>query len=149
MRSRKIKFILAITSALFFILALFSQAVVAEVVQAEQVAQAGGQMKMEGSKGQGGMMGQGMMGKGMMMMGKKMMARHQEIKKLVDQLTESLTAMEGENDLATIKKELAADRALLHQLQSTLGQGRNMMGQMMGHMKEHMKTCPMKKSETK
>ena len=95
------------------------------------------------------MMGQGMMGKGMMMMGKKMMARHQEIKKLVDQLTESLTAMEGENDLATIKKELAADRALLHQLQSTLGQGRNMMGQMMGHMKEHMKTCPMKKSETK
>ncbi len=42
----------------------FSQAVVAEVIQAEQVAQAGGQMKMEGSKGQGGMMGQGM-GQGM------------------------------------------------------------------------------------
>lgn len=107
-------------------------------------AQAKSQMTM----GQG-MMGQGMMGGQGMMMGKNMMMHQQQAKKLVAQLTKSFAAMEGENDLAAIKKELAADRALLHQLQSTLDQGRNMMGKMMGPMMEHMKTCPMRKSGTK
>ena len=70
------------------------------------------------------------------MMGKGMMSRHQEMKQLVDQLLQSLSALEGEEDPAALKKKLVEHRALLEELQGKLKQ----CSQMMQNMMEHMKT---------
>ena len=71
----------------------------------------------------------GMQDKGMQ--GMAMMSRHQEMSKLVDQVTSDLAALQNENDLDTIKKKLAADHSLLEQLQNHMHpQGMKMMDHM-------------------
>ncbi len=79
------------------------------------------------------------------MMGKQMMERHHQMQKLVDRLQADLKALENENDLTAIKKQLAEGRALVEQLQANLQQRHEMMQQMM----EHMQNCPMVKSVQK
>lgn len=77
-------------------------------------------------------------GKGMMsgeMMGQSMMSTHQEMSKLVDQVTADLAALQNEKDLGTIKKKLGADHSLLEQLQTHMQQQKGMMGPMMDRMK--------------
>ena len=74
-----------------------------------------------------------------------MMAHHQEIEKLVNQLTQSLAALENEKDPAVLRSKLAEDRVLLEQFQAKLRQGREMMQ----GMADHMKTCPMMESGQK
>jgi len=77
-------------------------------------------------------------GKGMMsgeMMGQSMMSKHQEMSKLVDQVTADLAALQNEKDLGTMKKKLAADHSLLEQLQTHMQQEKGMMGPMMDRMK--------------
>jgi hypothetical protein len=79
-----------------------------------------------------------MQGKGMMsgaMMGQAMMSGHQEMSKLVDQVTADLAALQNENDLATIKTKLAADQSLLEQFQNHMQHQRAMIGPMMERMK--------------
>jgi len=74
-----------------------------------------------------------MQGKGMMsgaMMGQAMMSGHQEMSKLVDQVTADLAALQNEKDLATIKTKLAADQSLLEQLHGHMQSQRAMMERM-------------------
>ncbi len=68
------------------------------------------------------------------MMG-SMMSKHQEMSKLVDQVTADLAVLQGEKDLAIIKKKLAADQTLLEQLKTHMQQQQGMMGSMMERMK--------------
>ncbi len=63
----------------------------------------------------------------------QMMTQHQEMGKLIDQLTKDFAALENEKDPVLLKKKLAAERALLKQLQSKFQQN----SEMMGHMTEH------------
>lgn len=72
------------------------------------------------------------------------MAHHAEMK-LLDDLSESLAALEAEKDPAVMKKKLAEHRVLIEQLQSKMKECSEMMGQ----MSEHMEKCPMMRSERK
>lgn len=86
-------------------------------------------MQDKGMPGMGQGMGQNM----------GMMSSHQEMSKLVDQVTSDLAALQTENDLDTIKKKLAADHSLLEQLQNHMQhpQGMTMTDRM--KMMDHMK----------
>lgn len=74
-----------------------------------------------------------------------MMARHAEMTKLLDELSESLTALEAEKDPAIMKKKLAEHRVLIEQLQSKM----KGCSEMMQQMNDHMEKCPMMRSERK
>ncbi len=79
-----------------------------------------------------------MKGKGMMQgdgAGKSMMAKHQEMAKLIHQVTVDLAALQKEGDLATLKHKLAADQILLEQVRDNMKQQQAAMGQMMGAAK--------------
>lgn len=74
-----------------------------------------------------------------------MMARHAEMAKLVDELSQSLAALETEKDPAIMKKKLAEHRVLIEQLQSKMKECSGMMQK----MSDHMEKCPMMRSERK
>jgi hypothetical protein len=102
-------------------LALFSGLILAQQTNPRQ--DKSGQMRR-------GMMGGGMMG--------PMMAQHQELSQLMNQMLQSMTAINSEKDPARLKALLAEHAALLDQMRSKMvGQG-NMMQNMAGQMKN----CP-------
>lgn len=74
-----------------------------------------------------------------------MMAHHAEMTKLLDELSESLTALEAEKDPAIMKKKLAEHRVLIERMQNRMKECSEMMQQMSGHMEK----CPMMRSERK
>jgi hemerythrin-like domain-containing protein len=85
-----------------------------------------------------GMMGEGMMGQGMMSqaaMGHRMMAHHQEMRKLMGQLMQNMTAMENEKDPAALQKLMAEHRTLLEQMHGEMMQQGKVMS-------DFMKNCP-------
>ena len=84
------------------------------------------------------MQGKQMQGNQMMtgeMMGQSMMSMHQEMSRVLAQVTSDLAALQDEENPALIKKHLAADHALLDQLRTQMQQQRGAMDQMMDQMK--------------
>lgn len=72
-------------------------------------------------------------------MGEQMMAHHQKMQTLMDQMMQSMAAMEGAKDMTAMKSLMAQHRALLAQMHEEMMQQDRMMPQ----MADHMKTCPM------
>jgi hypothetical protein len=83
-----------------------------------------------------GPMGRGMMGAGMMM--GQMITRHQEMSQLMNEMMQSMAAINNEKDPGKLKALLAEHAALLDQMRmGMMGQGK-----MMQNMAGQMKNCP-------
>jgi hypothetical protein len=63
-------------------------------------------------------------------MGTGMMAQHDEMAKLIDQVSESAAALEKEKDPAVLKKKVAEHAALVKKLQAKFQEHSRMMQQM-------------------
>jgi CRISPR/Cas system endoribonuclease Cas6 (RAMP superfamily) len=81
-----------------------------------------------------GMTKDGMMKKGDQAEEKSMMAKHEEMAKLVDQVTTDLAALQKETNLGTLKTRLAADQALLQKVNDSMKQAKDKMKTMMESM---------------
>jgi hypothetical protein len=93
-----------------------------------------------GMMGQSGGQGQGMMGGDMMGMMGQMSTHHQQMSTLMNQLKESMTAIQNEKDPEAQKSKLAEHQALLNQMQSQMTRQGKMMQMMSGQIKTN---CPM------
>ncbi len=78
----------------------------------------------------------GMMSPDVMAQHQQMMSQHEELRSLIDQLSQSFASLENEKDPAVLKRKLAEHGALLKQLQSKFQQSSEMMD-MMGQMMHH------------
>lgn len=67
---------------------------------------------------------------GQAMEGMPMMAQHQEMAKLIDQVSKSAAALEKENDPSALKKKVAEHNALVKKLQAKFRSMDQMMKQM-------------------
>jgi len=90
-----------------------------------------------------GMMGQEqrMMGGGTMMgMMGQMMANHQQMTELMNKLMQNMTAIQDEDDPATLKAKIAEEQALFAQMHDQMTQQGGMMQKMSGQIPQ---SCPM------
>jgi hypothetical protein len=92
-----------------------------------------------GVMGQGAGQGQGMMGGGMMGMMGQMTAHHQQMSTLINNLMQSMAAIQSEKDPEALKSKLARHQALLKEMQSQMMQQGNRMQMMSGQVNQY---CP-------
>ena len=83
--------------------------------------------------------GQGMMGGGMMGMMGQMTSHHEQMNTLMNELMQSMSAIQNEKDPEALKSKLAQHEALLNQMRGQMmGQGKAMQ-MMSGQIKQ---SCP-------
>jgi LytS/YehU family sensor histidine kinase len=89
----------------------------------------------------GGMMGQGqgMMGGGMTGMMGQMTAHHEQMSALMNQLIQSMTAIQSEKDPTALKSKLAEHQALLEKMRSQMMGQANTLKMMSGQVQQY---CP-------
>jgi hypothetical protein len=115
-----------------FIASLLAASVSAFVVGgAAQKSQQNPQDQITKGQSTPGMMGGGMMG--------QMTTHHQQVSTVMNQLMESMAAIQNEKDPEALKSKLAEHQALLNQMHSQMMQQGKMMQMMSGQIKTN---CP-------